>query len=142
MSTVADTLEGWFSDFVPSSTDIHFPCSPQGCLSQGWYSALGCDSDMDNSDELSNEDVKIIPAAPVDDPMVVDRLLQADASDDEDFSLTSSEGNEDFPDVQHDHEVFSSLDSEIGPDLEEFMFNEGDNDPHAQRTLEEMLQRL
>jgi hypothetical protein len=41
VSAVADALEGWFSDFAPPSTDIHFHCSPRGCLSQGWYSAPG-----------------------------------------------------------------------------------------------------
>jgi hypothetical protein len=102
----------------------------------------GSDSDMDESDGQSNEDIETIPAAPTDDPMNVDRLSQADASDNEDSALTSSEGDDNFPDVQHDgHEVFSPSDSGIG-ELEEFMFNEGDNDPHVQRTLEEMLQRL
>jgi hypothetical protein len=75
----------------------------------------------------------------MDDPMVVDRLSQADASDDEESALTSSEGDDNFLDVQHD--VCSPSDSDI-EELEEFMFNEGDNDPHVQRTLEEMLQRL
>jgi hypothetical protein len=41
VSAVADALEGKFSDHAPPSTDIHVPCSPRGCLSQGWYSAPG-----------------------------------------------------------------------------------------------------
>lgn len=99
----------------------------------------GSDSDMDESDGQSNEDIETIPAAPMDDPMVVDRLSQADASDDEDSALTSLEGDDNSPDTQHD--IFSPSDSDI-EELEEFVFNEGDNDPHVQRTLEEMLQRL